>query len=74
MFILGDNEKQRAQRERLEQATLEAEDNLDQLLEDIVAGKLKIGALGGVLKEECQKVPGGGGKALEIVVGECCPF
>lgn len=59
-----------AEMERLKQAQGEAEEKLGQLLEDIGAGKEKLGALGAVLKEEYQKVPGGGGKTLEAVVGE----
>ena len=58
-----------AQKERLEQERGEAEEKMGQLLEDIATAKNKIGDLGVVFKEECREVPGGGGSALETVVG-----
>lgn len=58
-----------AERELLEQERGEAEEKLGQLLEDIAAGKDKLGEMGAVFREECRDVPGGGGSALETVVG-----
>jgi len=69
-LIIQADESEGMQRRHFEQAQGEAEDNLRQLLEDIGARQKKAGALGTVLKEECQNVPGGGGKTLDIVVGE----
>ncbi|CBJ28852.1 conserved unknown protein [Ectocarpus siliculosus] len=58
-----------AERARLERARGDAEEKLGRVLGDIGAGKEKLRALGGTVKEECRRVPGGGGSALETVEG-----